>query len=160
MTRQRDELGPVVRCAQPVQDRDVPADPAPKRLGAGDLVSLPEGERFHEILDGELVRKATPSFEHGDAQSGIVGALKTPFHRPPGRGGPGGWWIKLRIYQSTGVAHDWIVDPLAGTLTVHRWSNDGYVVVLVARRGEIFRAEPFAELELSLSALLGDDLEG
>lgn len=67
---------------------------------------------------------------------------------------------KLRIYQQTRVTHYWIVDPIAGTLTVHRWSKDGYVVVLVARRGEIFRAEPFAELELSLSALLGDDPEG
>jgi Uma2 family endonuclease len=160
------------------------------------------------------VRKATPSFEHGDAQSGIAGALKRPFHRPPGRGGPGGWWIatevevelganqivrpdiagwrrdrlpsrpsgspirqrpdwicevlspsnadedtvkKLRIYRDAGVLQDWIVDPIAGTLTVHRWSADGYLVVAVARRGEIFRAEPFAELELSMATLLGDD---
>jgi hypothetical protein len=40
---------------------------------------------------------------------------------------------------------------------VHRWSADGYLVVAVARRGEIFRAEPFAELELSMATLLGDD---
>lgn len=26
-----------------------------------DLLAIPEGERFHEIIDGELVRKAMPS---------------------------------------------------------------------------------------------------
>ncbi len=191
-----------------------PADPAHRKLSLEDLLAIPEAERFHEILDGELVRKATPSFEHGDAQSGVVSSLKGPFQRPPGRGGPGGWWIateveivlaadqlvrpdiaawrrdrvperpsgfpvrvrpdwvceilspsnanedtvrKLRIYQRAAVPHYWIVDPVAGTLTVHRWSPEGYVVALVAERGETVRAEPFAELELSLDALLGDD---
>lgn len=192
----------------------MPADPAQKKLGADDLLAIPEAERFHEVVDGELVRKAVPSFEHGNAQSGIVGSLKSPFHRPPGHGGPGDWWIateveiqlaadqivrpdvaglrrervparpsgspiherpdwicevlspsnadentvkKLRVYQRTGVAHYWVVDPVAGTLSVYRWSDQGYVVVLVARRGERLRAEPFAEIELSLGALLGDD---
>jgi Uma2 family endonuclease len=179
-------------------------------------MALPEAERFHEILDGELVRKATPSYEHGDAQSGVAGALKGPFHRRLGGGGPGGWWIateveielgphqlvrpdvagwrrervptrpsgspirerpdwicevlspsnadedtvnKLRIHRQAGVGHRWIIDPIAGTLTVHRWSADGYLVALVARRGERLRAEPFGELELAMGALLGDDPE-
>jgi Uma2 family endonuclease len=181
-----------------------------------DLLALDERQRFHEILDGELVRKATPSYEHGDAQSGIAGALKDPFQRPPGRGGPGGWWIateveielaldqavrpdiagwrrdrvaarpsgspirarpdwvceilspsnadedtvrKLRIYQGAAISHYWIVDPIAGTLTVYRWSAEGYVVALVARRGESVRAEPFDDIELTIATMLGDDPE-
>ncbi len=196
-------------------DRRVsPADPAQRKLSLEDLLAIPEAERFHELLDGELVRKATPSFEHGGAQSGVVGSLMPPFNRPPGRGGPGGWWFateveivlaadqlvrpdiagwrrdrvlerpsgfpvrvrpdwvceilspsnasqdtvrKLRIYQHAAVPHYWVMDPIAGTLTVHRWSLDGYVVALAAERGETLRAEPFAEVELTVDTLLGDD---
>ena len=32
-------------------------------------------------IDGELVRKATPSGEHGDAQSSLVSRIKGPFQR-------------------------------------------------------------------------------
>jgi hypothetical protein len=53
------------------------AAPAGRRLGVEELLAIPEGERFHEILDGELVRKAEPSYEHGDAHSrvGVADAL-------------------------------------------------------------------------------------
>jgi Uma2 family endonuclease len=55
-----------------------------------DLLAIPEAERFHEIIDGELVRKAMPSFRHGGAQFELSGLLGGPYgHR--GRGGPGGW---------------------------------------------------------------------
>ena len=40
-----------------------------------DLMAIPAAERFHEIIDGELVQKAMPSFEHGDAQSALVSRL-------------------------------------------------------------------------------------
>ncbi len=40
---------------------------------AADLLAIPEGERFHEIIDGELVRKAMPSGPHGFAQLGVGG---------------------------------------------------------------------------------------
>ena len=43
---------------------------------------------------------------------------------------------KLQVYQHAGVPHYWLVDPDAETLTVHRWTREGYLVVLVARRGE------------------------
>lgn len=71
--------------------------PARRPATVADLLALPDGERFHEILDGELVRKAEPSFEHGDAQSGVVANVRVPFQRPPGSGGPGGWWIVTEV---------------------------------------------------------------
>lgn len=62
-----------------------------------DFLAIPEERRFHELLGGEIVEKATPSGEHGDAQAGIVGAVRGPFHRRPGGGGPGGWWIATEV---------------------------------------------------------------
>lgn len=62
-----------------------------------DFWAIGEQERFHELIGGELIEKAAPSGEHGDAQAGIVGAVRTPFQRQPGRGGPGGWWIATEV---------------------------------------------------------------
>jgi len=62
-----------------------------------DFLAIPEERRFHELLGGEIVEKATPSGEHGDAQAGIVGAVRGPYHRRPGGGGPGGWWIATEV---------------------------------------------------------------
>lgn len=58
-----------------------------------DFLAIPEERRRHELLGSEIVERAEPSAEHGDAQGGVVGALRAPFQRPPGQGGPGGWWI-------------------------------------------------------------------
>ncbi len=179
-----------------------------------DFWAIPEARRFHELIAGELIEKAAPSGEHGDAQAGIVGALRTPFHRGSGRGGPGGWWIatevevsladvevvrpdvvgwrrdccperptgfpvtirpdwicevvspshatddtvkKLRLYHRAEVTHYWIVDPRESTLTVMRWSADGYVTLQRSERGEVVRAEPFGAIELVVGTLFGDD---
>src|SRR5260221_8660803 len=62
-----------------------------------DFWAIPEGERFHELVGGELTQKAAPSGEHGNAQAGVVGALYPPFQRTPGSGGPGGWWIATEV---------------------------------------------------------------
>lgn len=51
-------------------------------------------EKGHEIVDGQLVRKASPSFEHGGAQASIVRALSS-FHGRRGLGG--GWWIHTEV---------------------------------------------------------------
>lgn len=179
-----------------------------------DLWAIPEHLRFHELIGGELTEKAAPSGEHGDAQAGLVGILRSPFHRNPGGGGPGGWWIateveillegtdlvrpdvvgwrrehcperpigtpikfrpdwicevisssnathdtvkKLRVYHRARVGHYWIVDPRDNTLTVMRWSADGYVTRLRAERGEVVRAEPFDAIEIAVGVLFGDD---
>jgi Uma2 family endonuclease len=50
-----------------------------------------------EVVAGEVVEKATPSFAHGSAQSGLSGALsgfRGPAGGPPG---PGGWWIATEV---------------------------------------------------------------
>ncbi|WP_437308451.1 Uma2 family endonuclease [Sorangium sp. So ce388] len=183
---------------------------------AADLLAIPEEQRFHEIVDGELVQKAVPSFEHGDAQSAIVAHVKLPFQRRPGGRWPGGWWFatevevelapdqvyrpdvvgwrrersperpsespvrlrpdwvcevlspnnarhdtvkKMRAYQRFQLPHYWIVDPREDTLTVYRWTPEGYLVALRAERGERVRAEPFDAIELQIGVLFGDERE-
>jgi Uma2 family endonuclease len=60
-------------------------------------LAQPEDRRL-ELIDGELVEKASPSFEHGLAQGQTVGALGGAFGRKGGgSGGPGGWWIATEV---------------------------------------------------------------
>jgi Uma2 family endonuclease len=67
---------------------------------------------------------------------------------------------KLRLYHHAHIPHYWILDPRDATLTVMRWSADGYVTLLRAERGETIRAEPFEQIELSVGELFGDDPAG
>lgn len=62
------------------------AEPAqrPERT-ARDLLALEDG-RF-EIIRGNIVEKAAPSYEHADAQGGGGAFLRSKFHHS------GGWWI-------------------------------------------------------------------
>ncbi|HKY35460.1 MAG TPA: Uma2 family endonuclease [Polyangiaceae bacterium] len=179
-----------------------------------DFWAIPEGDRFHELIGGELIRKADPAAEHGGAQAGIVGVIRRPFQRKPGGRDPGGWWIatevevllesgdivrpdivgwrrerchehpkgtpvkllpdwmcevlslsnanhdtvkKLRLYHHAGIRHYWLADPREATLTVMRWSSDGYITVLSAERHETVRPEPFEAIELFVGSLFGDD---
>jgi Uma2 family endonuclease len=58
-----------------------------------DLLRIPEDQRRHEILDGEIVEKAMPRWEHGVGQN-RAGQLLGRFNRQPnGPTRPGGWWI-------------------------------------------------------------------
>jgi Uma2 family endonuclease len=176
--------------------------------------AIPEAERFHEFIGGEVIQKAAPSGEHGHAQAGVVGAVQPSFQRKSGGGSPGGWWIatevevlletgdivrpdvlgwrrercpdrptgtpvklrpdwtceivsasnanddtvtKLRLYHQARIPHYWLLDPRDSTLTVMRWSEDGYVTLLRAERSERVRAEPFQAIELAVGTLFGDD---
>ena len=193
------------------------ASAAPKLRPAtlDDLLAIPEAERFHEIIDGELLQKVMPSFRHGSAQSELSGLLVGPYGRR--RGGPGGWrfateveivfsptdtlrpdvsgwrrerlsdipegwpvgvgpdWVceilsptnperdlftKLRIYQRAQVGHYWILDPVAETLSVYRWTTEGFLLVAMARGEERVRAEPFEAVEVSVRSLVTGDEEG
>jgi Uma2 family endonuclease len=187
----------------------------PKLLAtAADLLAIPEDERFHEIIGGEVVRRAVPSGPRGLAQLGVGGLIRDAYGRQPGGSKPGGWWIvtgvevelekdqvyrpdvcgwrrdrlpalprespimvrpdwvcevisrsnagndrvkKLRVYHGCEVPHDWLVDPDEATLTVFRWTPDGYLVVLSAERGDKVCAEPFGAAEIDVGALFGDD---
>jgi Uma2 family endonuclease len=64
---------------------------------------------------------------------------------------------KLRLYQRSMVPHYWIIDSRDSTLTVMRWSADGYVTLMRAERTETVRAEPFEAIELAVATLFGDD---
>ena len=61
-----------------------------------DLLAIPEHERFHELIGGEIIPKATPSAEHGTAQRKL-GTLIDPFDRRPGSRWPGGWWLMTEV---------------------------------------------------------------
>jgi Uma2 family endonuclease len=184
------------------------------RATAADLLKIPEEERFHEIIGGELVRKAMPSGPHGLGQSQIVSQIGGSYNRRPGGRGPGGWWIlteveieiephevyrpdvvgwrrermpevpqetpislrpdwicavlshsnarndlvkKMRVYHRASAPHYWIVDPDRETLSVYRFTPDGYLMALTAEPGELMRAEPFGDVELDVGALCGDE---
>jgi Uma2 family endonuclease len=62
----------------------------------GEFLAIPEHQRFHELIAGAIVEKATPSAEHGDAQAGVVGAVRPAYQRRGGDG-TGGWWIMTEV---------------------------------------------------------------
>ena len=62
-----------------------------------DLLAIPEAERRHEVIDGELVEKGAASGEHGGTQADLVSALNSRFSRRPGGRGPGGWWFAIEV---------------------------------------------------------------
>jgi Uma2 family endonuclease len=66
---------------------------------------------------------------------------------------------KKRVYHRHQVPHYWIVDPEQETLSVYRWTPDGYTEVLIAERGEVVRAEPFDAIPLTVGVIFGDDDE-
>jgi Uma2 family endonuclease len=61
-----------------------------------DLLAIPEDRRYHELIGGEIVPKASPSAEHGTAQRRI-GEIVGPFDRRPGSRWPGGWWLMTEV---------------------------------------------------------------
>jgi Uma2 family endonuclease len=68
--------------------------PLPHLATFADLLAIPEDERFHEILDGEIVQKAMASGDHGLSQAEITAWLLTRWgRRPNGADAPGGWWF-------------------------------------------------------------------
>jgi Uma2 family endonuclease len=185
-----------------------------KLLTATDLLAIPEPARFHEIIGGEIVRKAMPSARHGGAQAGLAARVGGPYGRRPGGRWPGGWrfltetevqfedhevyrpdvagwkrerlpelpaevpvtvrpdWVceslspsserndlikKMRTYQRCRVPHCWLIDPIAETLIVYRWTEEGYLLVLSGEGEERVNAEPFEAIALSVRGLLDGD---
>jgi len=62
-----------------------------------DWLAQPDDARA-ELIDGELIEKASPTFEHGRAQGHTVGAIGGAFDRRiGGPGGPGGWWLATEV---------------------------------------------------------------
>ncbi|MBI2391157.1 MAG: Uma2 family endonuclease [Deltaproteobacteria bacterium] len=73
--------------------------PAKKRSTLDDLFAIPEGQRRHELIDGEVVEKGAASAEHGGAQRRLS-AYVDPFERRPGGRAPGGWWFVTEVEVS------------------------------------------------------------
>lgn len=66
------------------------------RATFADVERLPE-HLAAEIIHGEVVEKAAPTMEHGDAQGSLAGHLKRYFARKPGGRWPGGWWLATEV---------------------------------------------------------------
>lgn len=64
----------------------------PHRHTVAEWLAQPQ-ERRLELIDGELIEKASPDYAHGVAQFGLSDLLRPEFHRRGGGGHPGGWWI-------------------------------------------------------------------
>ncbi|MDC0682606.1 hypothetical protein [Sorangium atrum] len=64
--------------------------PARKLATIADLLALPEAQRFHEIIGGELVPKSMPSQKHGGAPASLAGIVFRPRNRRSGGRWPGG----------------------------------------------------------------------
>src|SRR5262245_36313827 len=64
------------------------------RATLAEFLAIPEEQRFHEIIDGEIVPKAMPGPKHSRSQRKLA-AVVDPFDQRPGGPPerPGGWWI-------------------------------------------------------------------
>ena len=64
---------------------------------------------------------------------------------------------KWNLYRKHRVDHYWVADPARAVLTVHRWTESGYLTILQAGRGDVVRAEPFEAIEIAVGTLFGDE---
>lgn len=126
---------------------------------AADLRALPE-EVVAEVIEGHLVHKASPTFQHGTTQSHIDRAIGWHFGGPPGGGLPGGWWLCTEVevhYEAHEVyRHDLVgwrrdrhPDPPCGfpvkarpdwaceVLSPSNWANDTVRKFRTLQRAEV-----------------------
>jgi Uma2 family endonuclease len=77
------------------------AAPTKKRMTLANLLVVADHDRL-EILGGELVEKALPSWRHAHAEA-KYGEILAPFNRKAGGSrGPGGWWIGTEVHVGYG----------------------------------------------------------
>ena len=63
---------------------------------------------------------------------------------------------KLPIYAREGVAHVWLMDPVARTLEVLRLQQTGWLIAGIYTGEDKIRAEPFEAVEIDLSLIWGE----
>lgn len=87
--------------------------PQPHLATLSDLLAIPSAQRFHEVLDGDLLPKAMPGGEHGGAQGNLRGWLRPFQSRPGGADRPGGWWFATEVTLDL-ATHQVVQPDLAG----------------------------------------------
>lgn len=79
-----------------------------------DLLAIPEEERHHEVLDGEVVPKEVAGARHGLGQTSAGSWVARRFSRQPnGPSRPGGWWV-LSDVEIELAPHQIVGPDLAG----------------------------------------------
>lgn len=73
--------------------RSCSGSPQTRPATLDDLLAIPEDDRFHEILDGELVEKEGTSGQHSLPHGAALMSLSRYHGKPNGRSHPGGWWL-------------------------------------------------------------------
>lgn len=63
---------------------------------------------------------------------------------------------KLRTYHRAGIGHYWVAEPIGEVLSVYRWHDTGYVLVLSASPGDVVKAEPFDAIDIDVTDLFDD----
>jgi Uma2 family endonuclease len=71
-------------------------EPPSRPVTVAEWLAQPEDARL-ELIDGELIPKAAPTFEHGQAQVATGVVLGGFARKPGGPGGPGGWWLASEV---------------------------------------------------------------
>jgi len=64
---------------------------------------------------------------------------------------------KLAVYAREAVRHAWLIDPIARTLEALTLESGRWVAAATHLGAETVRAEPFADVELSLAALWAEE---
>jgi Uma2 family endonuclease len=64
---------------------------------------------------------------------------------------------KMRVYAREGVKHAWLISPTQQRLEIYRLEREHWMLISAHEKHEAVRAEPFAAIELDLSALWGED---
>lgn len=78
------------------------AAPTKQRAAVADLIASQDCDRL-EIIGGEIVQKAMPSWRHARAKT-KCGEILAPFNRKAGGPrGPGGWWIATEVHVGYGA---------------------------------------------------------
>lgn len=71
-----------------------PAQRPPASLA--DWLAQPAEARL-ELIDGALIEKAAPDYEHGRTQLDLAQQIRPWYHHRGGGGRPGGWWIAAEV---------------------------------------------------------------
>lgn len=62
---------------------------------------------------------------------------------------------KLPTYAKASVSHAWLLDPRTHTLEVHGLAGNRYELVQMFDQGDLIRARPFDDIELTIAKIMG-----